>query len=553
MSDQKYYRRVTVSQFEDQGPIEKEVLLIVEEPLEVRVNGIAYAVLMRTPGNEIELAAGFCLTEGIVDSFEEIDAIGFCPDAGEDEENVVTVTTNAFAAERIVSTAGLSRNRVSRTGCGICGVQTIEDLTLRLSCLPGGYTVPAERIIELQYVMSDHQALSRLTRSAHAVALSDNRRLHVVREDVGRHNALDKAIGYAMLNGVDLRSSVVLLSSRISFEMVQKAVRAGIPVVAAISAATSLAVDLALRFDCTLAGLLRDRSMVVYTGAEKNSAPGGIKTKRYETLSTTRVDLVVAKGSEETFDPEFYALCGGLWIEEQDCRVLVKCYPPDVPPFLAYLDRSGWLSDNISVIEEEEKDYVALVRQHFTPIRVGDVLILPPWRRTKRKGHTIVIEPGMAFGTGRHESTRLMIRMMGRAGIKGKKVLDIGSGSGILAIYAWLLGAASVVAADHDPLATEAVQKGCALNHARRIRVVCSGVEGIKGKFQVVLANLDFNTFKAHAGDVTRLVEDGGWLIVSGIERQYAGDTPALFEPAILVKKTRMKDWHGFVFRVGRA
>jgi FdhD protein len=122
--------------------------------------------------------------------------------------------------------------------------------------------------------MSNSQTLSRLTRSAHAVALSDADRLYVVREDVGRHNALDKVIGYAMLNGIDPRSCIVLLSSRISFEMVQKAVRAGISVVAAISAATTLAVDLALRFDCTLAGLLRDRSMVVYTGAERIVSPG---------------------------------------------------------------------------------------------------------------------------------------------------------------------------------------------------------------------------------------------------------------------------------------
>lgn len=267
-------------------------------------------------------------------------------------------------------------------------------------------------------------------------------------------------------------------------------------------------------------------------------------------MAVRRVDIVAAKGKEETLDPGFYALCGGLWLEEQGGRTVMKCYPPDVPAMLAYLDGSGW-PESVMVVEEEEKDYAALMRQQFTPVRVGDVLILPPWRRTGRKGHTIFIEPAMAFGTGRHESTRLMIRMMGRSGIAGKRVLDIGSGSGILAVYARLLGARSVAAVDHDPVAAEAARKSFELNHASDILLACSGVEGVRGEFPVVLANLDFNTFERHSRDVLRLVEDGGLLIVSGIERQYAASTPALFAPAALVGKTRMKDWHGFVFRKG--
>lgn len=267
-------------------------------------------------------------------------------------------------------------------------------------------------------------------------------------------------------------------------------------------------------------------------------------------MPVKRVDITTVKGREETLDPEFYALCGGVWLEEQEGRVLMKCYPSDTAALLAYLDASGWPSESVGVVEEEEKDYVALMRRQFTPIRVGDVLVIPPWSRAKRKGHTIVIEPAMAFGTGRHESTRLMIRMMGRIDIAGKRVLDIGSGSGILAIYARLLGAASVLAVDHDPVATEAAQKSFDLNNVRDIGLVCTGVEGITGTFDVVLANLDFNTFKAHSKEVLRLVARGGLLIVSGIERQYAADTPGLFTPAALATKTRMKDWHGFVFRV---
>ena len=272
---QKGLLRVEAASFYgDRARIEEDVLVIVEEPLEVRVNGTPYAVLMRTPGSEIELAVGFCLTEGIVDSFEEIESVGFCPDAAMGAENVVNVLAKPVAGRGGGPIDLPSRSRVANTSCGVCGVRTIDDLETRLTRLPPGCTVPADTIIELQYIMSDRQTLSRLTTGTHAAALSGiDGRLHVVMEDVGRHNALDKVIGYAMLHAIDLTSCVALLSGRISFEMVQKAVRAHIPVVAAISAATSLAVNLAQRFDCTLVGRLRGRSMTVYTCPERITPP----------------------------------------------------------------------------------------------------------------------------------------------------------------------------------------------------------------------------------------------------------------------------------------
>ncbi len=269
-------------------------------------------------------------------------------------------------------------------------------------------------------------------------------------------------------------------------------------------------------------------------------------------MSTIRVDLLSHIGAEEVLDSEFYALSGGIWIEEQGGSVLMKCYPPDLEAFLNYLGTSKTFTDRVTVVHEEVKDYVALVRQHFTPVKVGDVTILPPWRKTRKKGAVLVIEPGMAFGTGRHESTRLMIRMMGAIGMSGKRVLDVGCGSGILAVYARFLGAASIVAIDNDPLAGLAAKKSCALNKADDVLIAATGPEGIRGRFDVVLANLDFDTFGKYGREVVRLVDDGGYLIASGIERQYAPRVGRLFEPMTLVRKKRLGDWYGFVFRLER-
>jgi ribosomal protein L11 methyltransferase len=267
-------------------------------------------------------------------------------------------------------------------------------------------------------------------------------------------------------------------------------------------------------------------------------------------MPVTRVDILAEKGVEECLDPEFYASCDGLWIEERDGKVLMKCYPSETDAFLSYLHQSMPSAEKVTVIEEADHDYVALVRRHFTPVRVGDVTILPPWRRSRKEGKTIVIEPGMAFGTGRHESTKMMIRLMGRVDLEGRRVLDIGSGSGILAIYAHLIGAASVTAVDHDPLAAEAIKKGCELNHCSDILFACSGIEAIKKRFHVVLANLDFDTFALHAPNIVERVESGGYLIISGIEQQYEDRVPPLFKGLTLVRRARMKDWRSFVFRL---
>ncbi len=259
------YVELPAQHLKDGAKTSEDVPLIVEEPLEIRVNGLPYAVVMRTPGHEMELAAGFCLTEGIVDSFPDILSMGFCPNEADELKNIVQVIVKN--ASDIDGPRRNARVLSSRSSCGLCGVQMLEDLDRRLSPLEDGPEVKAEDLVRMQYGMLEQQELFRTTwGGSHAVALAGaGGEIIVVREDLGRHNAMDKVIGHAMMNGIDCRRCVALISGRISFEMVQKAVRAKIAVVAAISAATSLAVNLAERTGCTLVGRLRDRDMLIYT------------------------------------------------------------------------------------------------------------------------------------------------------------------------------------------------------------------------------------------------------------------------------------------------
>ncbi len=240
--------------------------LVVEEPLEIRVNGTPHAVLMRTPGDDLELAAGFCLTEGVIESYREIIHVGYCEESGGEAGNVINVLTDK-GGEGPPTPPRTGRTLPSRSGCGVCGIRMLDDLRLDLPPLGPGPAIKAATLIGMQYLMLEEQTLFKTTwGGTHAVALArSDGELIVVREDVGRHNAMDKVVGFALQNGIDCRDCIALLSSRISFEMVQKAVRAGIPAVAAISSATSLAAELAEASGCTLVGRLRDRDMLIYT------------------------------------------------------------------------------------------------------------------------------------------------------------------------------------------------------------------------------------------------------------------------------------------------
>jgi ribosomal protein L11 methyltransferase len=262
----------------------------------------------------------------------------------------------------------------------------------------------------------------------------------------------------------------------------------------------------------------------------------------------TRIELALRKGAEELLPLEIYERCSGLWIEEANDEVKVICYPFEPETFLPRIECLGLPLLHVTSHAEKEKDYAALARAGFTPLRMRDLTILPPWRRTKRPGLKIVIEPGMAFGTGRHESTKLMLRFIRTLDLHGTHVVDLGCGSGLLAIYARLCGASRVLAVDNDPTATEAAIQNIALNRADKIEVLCAGIGEVNGTFGVALANLDFDTFSRHRDAVVGMVVPNGILAISGIEKQFAPRISALFGDLSLITHRRMGDWHGYVF-----
>jgi FdhD protein len=244
--------------------------VIKEEPLSIRVQGRPYAVVMRTPGDETAHVAGFCLAEGILESVDEIGTIASCE--GE-ATNVVTLTVTPARLKAI--TAVLERRGfISQTACGICGKGLVEDLSQMVRILPNGPPIDLERANQCLETLKEHQPLYQRTRTTHAAAIyTPTFELLSVAEDVGRHNALDKAVGKLFLKGTLHRAGVLILSSRISYEMVQKAARAKIPFIMASSAATALAVELADSLNMTLASPAKGGGIRVYCGFRRLASP----------------------------------------------------------------------------------------------------------------------------------------------------------------------------------------------------------------------------------------------------------------------------------------
>ncbi len=241
-----------------------------EEPLEIRVEGQSVAVVMRTPGNDRELATGFLLTENIVRRADDIFEITLCgePAAGAEESNIANVI---LKDPQIFDAAKLTRHLFSSSSCGICGKASIEAIRQQFPAIRSDWKVTVELLRQLPERLSLAQPAFQRTGGLHACALfAETGEPIASREDIGRHNALDKLIGHALLeNRLPLEREILVLSGRVSFEMMQKALAGGIGMVAAISAPSSLAVEFARANNQTLIGFLRGERMNIYAGMER--------------------------------------------------------------------------------------------------------------------------------------------------------------------------------------------------------------------------------------------------------------------------------------------
>jgi FdhD protein len=243
--------------------------LVAEEPLEIRIGGTPVSVTMRTPGNDFELAAGFLLTEGLIARPDDVKSLRYC--LGDPQQYNVLDVELAPGLEAVSASA--ARNFYTSSSCGLCGKATIDAVRTRspYSVADDPLRLSPATLAALPARLRERQRLFQTTGGLHAAGLFDAQgELVCLREDVGRHNAFDKVIGWAALEGrLPLRSHVILASGRASFELVQKALMAGIPVLAAVSAPSSLAVELAEESGMSLVGFLRGDTMNVYTGGAR--------------------------------------------------------------------------------------------------------------------------------------------------------------------------------------------------------------------------------------------------------------------------------------------
>jgi FdhD protein len=253
-----------------------EDYLVGEEPLEILLNDVPLSVTMRTPGHDRELAAGFLFTEGLLRAARDLAGVEHAPDERQNGANRVRVTL----AEGVeVDSETTRRNFFAASSCGICGKSSIDSVRVRTAKrLDSILRVDPRLLCSLPDRLRHEQAIFGRTGGLHAAALfTATGELLAVREDVGRHNAVDKVVGWALFDGrLPLSDCILLVSGRGGFEIVQKAIVAGVPVLASVSAPSDLAVQLAREFDLTFVGFLRGERFNVYAGAQRILAAAGV-------------------------------------------------------------------------------------------------------------------------------------------------------------------------------------------------------------------------------------------------------------------------------------
>lgn len=262
--------RVRRTEWMEEKATETDDYVVREEPLEIRIGGVPVAVVMRTPGDDEDLVRGFLLTERIVETLGAVASIRHCTsvDAPEAEDNVIQVVMRPGID---LDLARLRRNLYASSSCGLCGKASIEQVMQVAPPLRDRTRVPLGTLYAVPERLREHQTVFSQTGGLHAAGLFDaSGRVLVVREDVGRHNAVDKVVGSAARAGdLPLSGHVLAVSGRVSFEIAQKAVAAGISMIAAVSAPSSLAIELARRAGLTLAAFVRGRRLCVYAGDDR--------------------------------------------------------------------------------------------------------------------------------------------------------------------------------------------------------------------------------------------------------------------------------------------
>lgn len=247
--------------------------LAAEEPLEIRVGGTPLSVTMRTPGHDVELAHGFLVTEGVVGSRDDIASARYCDSVDDEGRNTYNVLDIDLAPGVAPPDVSVERNFYTTSSCGVCGKASLDAVRLKTRHSPAGdpLRIRREVLLELPDRLRERQKVFGSTGGLHAAGLFDaDGELLAAREDVGRHNAVDKVLGRMLMDDrIPAGGTVLMVSGRASFELVQKAVMAGVPMLAAVSAPSSLAVELADEAGMTLVGFLRGATGNVYTGQER--------------------------------------------------------------------------------------------------------------------------------------------------------------------------------------------------------------------------------------------------------------------------------------------